>query len=112
VRCVTWAINKLGARSIGRHPIKGGRSSRSAEILATKQRAARAGEFNQLVLANAEVRQFAALLTKKFGQNAVDEAQQRAKEALDADDIMATGTWLTVAWAVREVVRPARPKTR
>ena len=61
-----------------------------------------------MILADAEVWQLAALLVKKFGQNAVNEAQERAKQALDGDDVMGHGMWLTVAWAVRELIRPPR----
>jgi hypothetical protein len=32
---------------------------------------------------------------------------RRAKKALDNDDVMGHGMWLTVASAVRELVRPA-----
>jgi triphosphoribosyl-dephospho-CoA synthetase len=63
-----------------------------------------------MILADAEVWQLATLLVKKFGPSAVDEAQQRAKQALEADDVMGQGLWLTVAWAVRELVRLARPE--
>jgi len=50
----------------------------------------------------------AALVIEKHGAESVEYAERRAKEALDADDVPGHGIWLTVAEAIRELLRTAR----
>ena len=49
----------------------------------------------------------AAALVNNYGLTAFDEAERRAKAALDAEDMMGHGIWLSVASAVLELTRPA-----
>jgi hypothetical protein len=49
----------------------------------------------------------AAALLNRYGLDAFEEAERRAKAALDAEDTMAHGIWLGVAAAVLEMTRPA-----
>jgi hypothetical protein len=49
----------------------------------------------------------AAALLNKYGLGAFDEAERRAKVALDAEDMMGHGIWLSVAKAVLELTRAA-----
>ena len=49
----------------------------------------------------------AAALLDKYGLGAFDEAERRAKAALDEEDTMGHGIWLSVAKAVLELTRPA-----
>jgi hypothetical protein len=49
----------------------------------------------------------AAALLNKYGLGAFDEAAKRAKAALDVEDMMGHGIWLSVAKAVLELTRPA-----
>ena len=61
-----------------------------------------------MVAADEEVWQLAALLVRKFGaEDVLDEAHRRAEQASDADDLIGHGMWISVAWAVQELVRPA-----
>jgi hypothetical protein len=49
----------------------------------------------------------AALVIEKHGADSVDYAEQRAKEALDGDDVAGHGIWLAIGEAIRELLRTA-----
>jgi hypothetical protein len=54
-----------------------------------------------------QVWDLAAAVMAKHGDDALDEAERRAKQALDQDDVMGHGIWLQVASAIRELARSA-----
>jgi hypothetical protein len=49
----------------------------------------------------------AVALVNRYSVGAFDEAERRAKVALDAEDVMAHSIWLAVAKALLELTRPA-----
>ena len=49
----------------------------------------------------------AVALVTKYRLDAFQEAERRAKAALDAGDTMGHGIWLSVADTVFELIRPA-----
>jgi hypothetical protein len=56
---------------------------------------------------NEDIWKLAAALLSKYRLGAFDEAERRAKVALNAGDTLGYGIWLGVAKAVLELTRPA-----
>jgi triphosphoribosyl-dephospho-CoA synthetase len=55
-----------------------------------------------------EVWDAAALLVQRYGADAATIAEERAREALhDEDDVVTHGVWLSIAEAIRELMRTA-----
>jgi hypothetical protein len=54
----------------------------------------------------------AALMLDKHGADALAEAERRAKEATDNEDVMGYRAWASIAEAIRELVRTADESDR
>jgi hypothetical protein len=52
-----------------------------------------------------QVWELAAAVIGQHGGGALDEAERRAKEALDADDMIGHGIWLAVKATIAELAR-------
>jgi triphosphoribosyl-dephospho-CoA synthetase len=52
-----------------------------------------------------EVWQLAIMLIEKHGADATRFAEEQAQQALDDDDVIGHGAWVTVAEAVKELLR-------